>query len=147
MKTKLLTFAISITLFPIVSIAQQETRAVSPCVNLTIHDLVPKTNANGKINSSKNAGNAYLINMDEYQGAVNIQRYFFRELGKNFKNVRIERGVGYFVNYVYIYDDNGVLQETQFQKTVESIKSDIVAKMIQFESSEAADLKFGEWLQ
>ena len=104
-------------------------RAVSPCTNITVQDLLPSiTHATGvdRVKTTKGgAQTEYVIAMTEIKGMTGAQMYFFRELQKELSGFTLRRGEDFASEIIYVSASSGnsgdldfIRQKTQALKPV-----------------------------
>jgi hypothetical protein len=76
---------------------------ISPCVNITLHDLAPKINhpSGADITSSSKGYNNLAITMAEWQGIEPAQEYFLKKIQAAFPQLGVKQGHEDVRNYLY----------------------------------------------
>ena len=108
-----------------------QTREVSPCVNVTIHDLAPKIrhHSGADLLRQKGTEKVVVVTMNEWQGKTAFQEYFIRTLRQNYPSVTITRGVGYLTDYLYVtIEESDVFSLSDFQQSVTVLRTTIAQK-------------------
>ncbi len=108
-----------------------EPRQVSPCVNVTIHDLAPKIRhqSGADLLRTKGSDKVVAITMYDWQGKTAFQDYFIRSLRQQFPALFMERGAGYLIDYLYVtVEEHDSFNLGDFQKTVKKLREEIEGK-------------------
>lgn len=108
-----------------------EPQQVSPCVNLTIHDLAPKIrhSSGADLLRIKGADKVVAVTMYDWQGKTAFQNYFIHSLRQQFPALFMERGAGYLIDYLYVtVEEHDSFTLADFQKSVKNLRDEIDEK-------------------
>ncbi len=121
-------------------------RAVSPCTNITIQDLLPSiTHATGvdRVKTTKGgAQTEYVIAMTELKGMTGAQAYFIRELQKELSGFILRRGEDFASEIIYVSASSGNSGDLDFIRQKTQALRNTIGQQIQAKGNEAVEYAF-----